>query len=404
MKKIILTGVLILLVGCVYLVFVSRNNQKTAPVLDHMRQEKITLETQDDTETDNPAEPDTMRPIEERILPYRFADSEKLFLAGEVLPSGDELERKKKIRRTDLYGADAKMSLHVTDSSGQNVSGASVHANFRVFEASTERTEVTDENGIFIAEAKTDGTISYTVEKDGHYTTFAIHDFRQDRNTSWIDRIQDGKWLPWNPTIEVTLKEIRNPIPMYAKSIDIILPTQNEAHGFDFQIGDLVAPHGKGINADILLNCGGERPMPINQAVSRNLTISFANDNEGIVQEIKYTPSVLISLHKAPEDGYQSEIYFNYSRTVSQILENNNLPESEYLIFRTRVETDDNGKIVKSNYGKIYSIDYDITGKPDTRARVSLIYYFNPNENDHNIEYDREQNLFDQRKFGWMQP
>ena len=67
--------------------------------------------------------------------------------------------------------------------------------------------------------------------------------------------------------------------------------------------------------------------------------------------------------------------------------------KDEYLIFRTRVESDKDNKIVKSNYGKIYSIDYDIAGAPDTRARVCLRYYFNLTPNDRNIEFDTQNRV-----------
>jgi hypothetical protein len=108
------------------------------------------------------------------------------------------------------------MAFHVTDSEGRNVPDASFRATFAVTDKNiTVREGKTDTNGIFVAEGKTAYQVDYVVTKDGYYETRATYKFKS---------FEDDKWHPWNPTIEVTLKEKRNPVPMYARYAEILFP------------------------------------------------------------------------------------------------------------------------------------------------------------------------------------
>jgi len=181
---------------------------------------------------------------------------------------------------------------------------------------------------------------------------------------------------------------------MYVKEAGIRLPQKGEAFGFDFKIGDLVAPHGKGEYADILLKCWGDKPIPLSHAVSRYLTLSWGSEGEGVIRKDRDLQSILHSLHEAPEYGYQPEINLNYRRTNEKVLEDNDLPKNEYLIFRTRVELGEGGKIIRANYGKIFDVWFDISADNLEGAAIRFLYYFNPRENDYNLEFDTNNNLF----------
>jgi hypothetical protein len=48
------------------------------------------------------------------------------------------------------------------------------------------------------------------VIKPGFYKSNVTYWFFKN----YFDCVKDGRWIPWNPTVEVVLKEIRNPIKM----------------------------------------------------------------------------------------------------------------------------------------------------------------------------------------------
>ena len=70
---------------------------------------------------------------------------------------------------------------------------------------------LTNAQGIFAGELEVwNATQSgYSVEKTGYYPV-RQHSYSAEAPVH-------GKWQPWNPTIEVVLKRIKNPVPMYAK-------------------------------------------------------------------------------------------------------------------------------------------------------------------------------------------
>lgn len=68
---------------------------------------------------------------------------------------------------------------------------------------------------------------------------------------------------------------------------------------------------------------------------------------------------------------------------------------SEYLIFKSRIQRDDEGNIVSANYGKMYGdVKYFGGGDGVDGAWVGFLYYFNPTPNDRNLEFDDWNNLF----------
>ena len=306
--------------------------------------------------------------------------------------SRQEKDEQRKWYRVHRDGADIKLTFHVTDSMGQDVPDATVEAGFF---KNDDRKGETDENGLFTAEGKTWGELTCFVKKDGHYDTRVVCHFDSED-----DDVKNGKWVPLHRTIEVTLKEKRNPIPMYVKQIGIRVPKKGEAVGVDLKVGDLVSPHGKGEYAHIMLKCWGDKPIPLTLAVSRYLTLSLDNEGEGFIRGGKDLQSAFYSLHEAPENGYEQAISFCYRRTNDKVLEEGELPKSEYLIFRTQVEPGKDGEIEKAHYGKIYSMWFDISANDREGAAISLTYYLNPTPNDRNLEFDPDKNLFEERKRG----
>ena len=307
-----------------------------------------------------------------------------------------------KIRDAFFNGATLRMTFHVTDTQGVPVSNALVNAVFRVMNKEpTEKAFTTDTNGMCTVEGLCFVNMNCSFSKEGYYGSVFNH-----RVLAEPPDIKDGKWQPWNPEIKITMKEKRNPIPMYVKQSTIRLPQKGEVFGFDFKVGDLVEPYGKGEQADLFFKCVFEKKSEAFGDFKRELFITAVQPDEGIIVREKEKWSEFRSAYEAQESGYGILYYLVTDRTPSKILQEINKAEDEYLTFRSRIVRDDEGGIISSNYGKIIDgkFDYGVDDKNPDGAVIMLLYYFNPTPNDRNLEYDPDENLFDKKKFRGMQP
>ena len=309
--------------------------------------------------------------------------------------SEQEREDRRKWYNISRHGADAKITFHVTDSEGKNVSEASFHTGFIFNETSFTVVEgETDKNGVFVAEGKTSYDVNYVVQKDGYYKTSSTLYFSKRGGNDVIA----GKWQPWNPTVRVKLKEIRKPTPMYMKRAEVFLPQKGEPFGYDFEKGDLVAPHGKGEQTYLLLMCTFEdRGTPFSLDYKTEFFITMPQQMGGVIVNAKDMENRFVYRHEAQEHDYQPEFYLITDRTQSKILKSIELPKTEYLTFQSRVVQDENGKIISAHYGKIDNIEYGRNVKNPEGSAVFFTYYFNPTPNDRNLEYDGS-NLFGRRR------
>ena len=320
-----------------------------------------------------------------------------------VKRSSEEFKRYKLDRQQvdEQGGAKTKVTFHVVDSEGCCVAGASIGTDLRDVlgkPVAGKTMGLTDTDGLFVAEGLLQGELVYSVKKDGYYLTRT-----QFRFTGLgVISLKNGQNIPWNPTLRVTLKEIRKPIPMYTKQADIQLPLKNRAYGFDFLAGDLVEPDGKGRRADVLLICRGDKSYPPSLNYSNELMIAVKSGGCGFIRKRKDTWSGLKSIHEAPEAGYGQVFQLSTKRSSEKVFEKIELAEDEYLIFRTMSQGEDPAG--QAHYGKIYGpIRYGITTNDREGAGVALCYYFNPTPNDRNLEFDGTNNLFkpDWRDYQW---
>lgn len=202
-----------------------------------------------------------------------------------------------------------------------------------------------------------------------------------------------GKWQPWNPTIEVVVKPILNPIAMYARAFgqgpDPDIPKLNTPIGFDLEAADFVTPYGKGTSSDFIFTLNNQGSTNTTQKPAESmLTISFPNKGDGIQSVIGPSRNQGSSLRLsrfAPESGYDSTLDKKYSEVWVHGL----LQENQNYFFRVRTVLDENGKVKSALYGK--------TSGPiqfwDNGGLV-FTYYLNPTPNDRNMEFDPKKNLF----------
>lgn len=283
-------------------------------------------------------------------------------------------------------GARARATLRVVDSTGKCVPNARVRLNFMFFERKNNfDTGLTDTNGLFSAERDTMSECNWLIEKDGYYATEGMHSFAANLTN---DSVKDGRWQPWNPTLEVVLKEKRKPIPMYQNLIETTMPAGTNRLGFDFIVGDWVAPYGKGSNADMWYVY--DETFIDRDNFYIKLSFAFPGENNGCYMRKTDNYSEFVSEHEATERGFETSYVSVIEQEKGKYTKEKRFGENDYMIFRIRTKTDDQGKIISSHYGKIYGP----VGVPHRWSKkFSFTYYLNPTPNKRNLEYDPKQNL-----------
>ena len=297
-------------------------------------------------------------------------------------------------------GAQGAVTFSVVDDRGQPVPGATVKAafsNHRMAGHDFEKT--TDENGLVALQDTCVGDLNFRITKDGHYDTRLRYWFFK----AWFDCVKDGRWIPWNPVIEIVLKRKVNPVAMYVHNgIDTIkVPKHGEFIGMDMEYGDWIAPYGKGKVADFLACFDVDAKDDAWSEFKTTFTLRFLPPYNGCYRMKKDMESQLASVYSADiahlfdtEVSFISERKFD-SGTQCVFAHNNRLGDDEYLVLRTRSVIDENGTLIKANYSKIYG---ELLA---AKYGLRINYYFNPNENDPNLEADTSRNLLNPRDLGF---
>jgi hypothetical protein len=197
-----------------------------------------------------------------------------------------------------------------------------------------------------------------------------------------------GHWLPWDATYTTVLRKIGNPIPMYAKNVNIDIPAVGVPCGYDLEIGGWVGPYGKGRKADFIFTL--QRQYQDYFHFNVTVTLTFSNPGDGIqVTELPkdFANSQFKWPRMAPSTGYQSNFSVNFSENQQGHDTNfqGNVASDQVYFFRVRT-VEQNGNMASALYGKIAS-GLQITPQHAKNCYVSLNYYLNPTSNDQNMEY-----------------
>lgn len=283
--------------------------------------------------------------------------------------------------------------IKVVDEQGDPIEGAEVtiwYVNYRDEEMKVIKT---DAQGRIEDTGDPELRINLSVTKEGYYET----SYRKSEGTS-LSKDQDHD-------LTVPLRKRINPIPLYAKKSIIGLPRKNDWIGYDLQVGDIVKPDGTGQRADFFVKIDSLQVLPNGEIAPTNnigkLFIKFPNKHEGMKYEhdlyIKQSEMPMPSI--APISGYQ-----NSHERIEKAFYNESFQRDSGIFLRVRVIENEQGDVEKVNYAKIstdISFDpretgwhVDDEGKPKLYGTISFTYYFNPNVNDRNLEFDPERNLF----------
>lgn len=235
----------------------------------------------------------------------------------------------------------------------------------------------------------------------------AYSDFHAAKEGYYAVHVAEGRRLltpkdgpPGEITVDVMLKRIKNPMPMYAKRVEVKIPEFNKPIGYDLMQGDLVAPYGKGEIPDLIFEA--DRKVVSDQEYDGTLTLRFSNEGDGLVPyEIpRPDPLGLRMPYTAPDDGYVSSKTWEESRHTSGSGNGKIISTASnrmnYFI-RVRTVRDKEGKVVSALYGKIHGDFRWFIGARAPKSGLAFTYYLNP-DGTRNIEYDPKRNLLKSTK------
>jgi hypothetical protein len=190
------------------------------------------------------------------------------------------------------------------------------------------------------------------------------------------------------------MRKIINPIPLYARRTGKAFPEYGTPYGYDLKEGDLVAPHGKGKQTDLLFTVFRDHVDGL--YFSGRIRVTFPNPGDGLIEH-PLTPPLGGKLrlpHAAPEEGYQPEwtLEVGNSKERHWYGFENSLRETMNFFLRTRTELDEQGRVKTAHYAKVHGA-FHTSGMTHDRPGIFFQYYFNPTPNDRNLEFDPTRNL-----------
>lgn len=180
---------------------------------------------------------------------------------------------------------------------------------------------------------------------------------------------------------------------MYSKRLSLLVPLVGRAVGFDLEKGDWVAPYGSGATCDLEFTVEGRYESRQNYA--GELTLRVPGASNGIRAHSMDLNSRLKMPYEAPESGYVERVVWRNRRETmpgSQSIFFNEPAAQEGYFLRIRSITDQQGRMIQANYGKIHGPVYFQTFEGG-RSRIGFTYYYNP-EPTRNLEFEPSQNLF----------
>ncbi len=295
------------------------------------------------------------------------------------------------IMQTGCYSAldlpEAKVVVKVIDEDNKPLEGVEILIGFQSQQGLDRRIKeiaergITLSDGLYSASKKCTDYIAYSAEKKGYYKSHGEFHFNSSSN---------GRWQPWNQQVTLVLRKIINPVPMYARKLDLELPAIGKDIGFDFIKYDWVEPYGKGTNSDMIFHL--KKQFKSKDDFEGNLTVKFLSKFDGIqiAKENYGIESQLTLPRQAPEINYSTKLILLHKRVPGKSVESNYDKGNNY-IFRIRSE-ERSGKLLRAMYGKIKG-DIGFDAMNSRTAFIVFDYYLNPDYTT-NLEFDPNRNLF----------
>ncbi len=288
-----------------------------------------------------------------------------------------------------LYGKNSSVIFQVTDELGHPISNAVVTV--KTFDKYIPGEGFgTSKDKVFKATTDVSGSavvtfycksmdFSYQVTAERYYEEWENRVVFKRKTEKMIEVVQ----VEFEKRINVIMRERKNPTPMYAcgSAMSHKMPEKEGCFPFDMKVCDWVKPYGNGKVCDFYIDI-----VPLKNGVRMKLI--FPNPKDGAYIAMKKQHSFFQTEYCAnTNELFLSEFKFQSIETPLGTKDTASVQDNEYLIMRTRTQTDDHGKIIKANYSKLYSC----FGFKDFFSCAG--YVFNPRVNDINLEFNIKQNL-----------
>ncbi|GAK58182.1 hypothetical protein U27_05155 [Candidatus Vecturithrix granuli] len=168
-----------------------------------------------------------------------------------------------------------QVTAHILDEQGQAIEGA--HVSIVLILSSPESVGAQS----YLVEGLTDGAGNFTGSGESEWPDVTVsaekNGYYQSTDGVSMETVNEAlnRREPWNPTITIMLKKIRNPVPMYYKQTDWIkVPVFGTPVGYDLLQGDWIAPYGKGQIKDFVVTMTCRHEGPTNSEARYVLTFS----------------------------------------------------------------------------------------------------------------------------------
>jgi hypothetical protein len=143
---------------------------------------------------------------------------------------------------------------------------------------------------------------------DDHYASVEIHHPSYYGNSVTVVDAALTEHTSSQTSLPIALQRIISPQHLIGKKAWVVLPSLSGQAGYDFVVGDLVSPIGKGISADCLLKWTD--PLNNSEVEGRkHLDFLFLPPSPGVLaQPVSDGKSELLSLRTAPLAGYMTSM------------------------------------------------------------------------------------------------
>lgn len=278
-------------------------------------------------------------------------------------------------------GALFKECLQIVDQDGLPVENALVELGIWKTDSPRDTKCIkgnTDKNGLYVAQGVVGPYCNYKIAKDGYYATQGRLEYGVRKTPN---ELKDGKWLPYGTSRNIVLKKMLDPVVPGRKSWTGKIPSLDEWLGFDLEKVDWVAPNGSGAFSDVKIRVSIREESYSDHAYRMELKFD-ESPSSGVYIGRKDKYSEFQTDYRAdPKGSYRSECTFAYERENGKTTVDDMLYDDRYLVFRVRTRLNEDGTIKSAYYGTIRG-SWQFSPR---RMDIGGVY-FNPKENDTNIE------------------